>query len=179
VFAGVRQVEPGCPLGPQGAVTFACYGCHLVEAEAREAFRALRAPEYQELMALCRQLLERARGAQQGYGSEWRKAQKRFEEIRRMRRFADSGAQFVFADPAQYVHREGEIRFAMFDGEYTHEGDLCTFEVLLARSGAVNPGLRAVAEVVHDIDLQDGKCQRPEAPGIATRINPAAPICGE
>ena len=54
----------------------------------------------------------------------------------------------------------------MFEAEFTHEGDLCTFEVLLARLGLEEPALRPIAEIVHDVDLKEGKFGRPEAVGI-------------
>src|SRR5207237_10643919 len=62
--------------------------------------------------------------------------------------------------------RKGEIRFDMFEAEFTHEGDRCTFETLLARVGLDDPALAALAEVVHDIDLKDGKFAREDATGI-------------
>ena len=40
----------------------------------------------------------------------------------------------------------------MFEAEFTHEGDKCTFEVLLERCALKDPALRAIAEIVHDID---------------------------
>jgi hypothetical protein len=59
----------------------------------------------------------------------------------------------------------------MFEAEFTHEGDRCTFEVLLARCDLEGDGaLRAIAEIVHDIDLKDEKFDRDEAPGIARLI---------
>ena len=45
----------------------------------------------------------------------------------------------------------------MFEGEYTHEGDSCSFEVLIARFGLREPALRRLAEIVHDIDLKDDR----------------------
>jgi hypothetical protein len=63
----------------------------------------------------------------------------------------------------------------MFEAEFTHEGDRCTFEVLLDRAGLrKDRGLAAIAEIVHDIDLKDGKFGRPEAEGIRALI---AGIC--
>jgi hypothetical protein len=59
----------------------------------------------------------------------------------------------------------------MFDGEYTHKGDLCTFEVLLETFKLGDPALERMAEVVHDIDLKDDKHARPEKPGIEMLIN--------
>ena len=59
----------------------------------------------------------------------------------------------------------------MFDAEFTHEGDRCSFEVLMGRAGLDDPALMAIAEIVHDIDLKDEKFGREEAPGIKTLIN--------
>lgn len=59
----------------------------------------------------------------------------------------------------------------MFEAEFTHEGDRCTFEVLLQRTGLVDPALTAIAEIVHDIDLKDRKFGRTEAGGIAALID--------
>ena len=52
-----------------------------------------------------------------------------------IRRFIDPGARFKFVPGRAYLPRTGEVRFDMFEGEYTHEGDRCTFEVLLQRAG--------------------------------------------
>jgi hypothetical protein len=88
-----------------------------------------------------------------------------------IRRFIDPEAVFKFVPAKGYHPRKGEIRFDMFDGEYTHEGDRCTFEVLLLRSGRDDPALTAIGEIVHDIDLKDGKFARAEAGGIAALID--------
>jgi hypothetical protein len=83
-----------------------------------------------------------------------------------VRRFIDPEARFKFVPARGYRPEPGEVRFDMFQAEFTHEGDLCTFEVLLARLGLDDPALRPMAEIVHDIDLKDGKFDRPEAAGI-------------
>jgi hypothetical protein len=59
----------------------------------------------------------------------------------------------------------------MFEGEFTHEGDRCSFEVLLTRAGLSDPALQAIAEIVHDIDLKDSKFGREETTGIAHLIS--------
>ena len=91
-----------------------------------------------------------------------------------IRRFIDAEAQFKFVSAKGYPGRPGELRFDMFKGEFTHEGDKCSFEVLLKRLGLKDAGLRAIAEIVHDIDLNDGKFGRNETAGIAHVI---AGIC--
>lgn len=88
-----------------------------------------------------------------------------------IRRFLDPAAKFSFVDPQTYTHSGPEIRFDMFEGEFTHEGDNCTFEVLVRRYLPHDPGLRALAEIVHDIDLKDRKYERAEALGIATVLD--------
>ncbi|MGH7528068.1 MAG: chromate resistance protein ChrB domain-containing protein [Gemmatimonadales bacterium] len=88
-----------------------------------------------------------------------------------IRRFIDSDARFRFVPGKEYAGSPGELRFDMYQGEYTHEGDRCTFEVLLDRFGLDDPALRAIGEIVHDIDCKDEKFERPEAPGIAAIVN--------
>jgi len=87
-----------------------------------------------------------------------------------IRRFIDPGAGFKFVSGQGYRPRAGELRFDMFEAEFTHEGDHCTFEVLLTRTGLADPALAAIAEIVHDIDLKDGKFGREETSGIAHLI---------
>lgn len=83
-----------------------------------------------------------------------------------IRRFIDREAKFKFATAASNSSRPGELRFDMYQAEYTHEGDRCTFETLLARFGLDDPALRAIAEIVHDIDCKDEKFGRAEAAGV-------------
>lgn len=88
-----------------------------------------------------------------------------------IRRFIDPQARFKFVPAKGYVPEPGELRFDMFEAEFTHEGDRCTFEVLLSRAGLdKNRALIRIAEIVHDIDLKDGKFARPEAEGIKTVV---------
>jgi len=83
-----------------------------------------------------------------------------------IKRFIDPKARFVFGDA-----REGAVSFDMFEGDYTHEGDRCTFETLLQRFGLEHDGaLRAIAEMVHDVDMKDGKFGRDETPGFERLI---------
>ena len=84
-----------------------------------------------------------------------------------IRRFIDPDAIIRFVPGKDYVPKQGELRFDMFEGEFTHEGDRCSFEVLLARAALADPALQAIGEIVHDIDLKDGKYGREEATGIA------------
>jgi hypothetical protein len=88
-----------------------------------------------------------------------------------IKRFIDPEASFKFVPARGYVPGGDELRFDMFDAEFTHEGDHCTFEVLLALAGLESDrALQAISEIVHDIDLKDAKFGREEAAGIKTLI---------
>jgi hypothetical protein len=87
-----------------------------------------------------------------------------------VRRFVDPEARFRFVDAKTCGAAVGELRFDMFEGELTHEGDCCTFEVILNKLGLSERGLRDVAEIIHDIDLKDGRYGRPETDGVAALI---------
>jgi hypothetical protein len=87
-----------------------------------------------------------------------------------IRRFIDADATFKFVPAKGYAPEARELRFDMFEAEFSHEGDLCTFEVLCARFDLREPGLAAVAELIHDIDVKDGKFGRPETPGLAAQV---------
>ena len=88
-----------------------------------------------------------------------------------IRRFIDPEATFKFVQAKGYRPQPGELRFDMFEAEFTHEGDRCTYEVLLRRSGLKDAALVAIGEIVHDIDLKDGKFAREEVSGIAHLID--------
>jgi hypothetical protein len=88
-----------------------------------------------------------------------------------IRRFIDPEARFKFVSGKGYRPQEGELRFDMFEAEFTHEGDKCTFEVLVERGGLKDSALRAIAEIIHDIDLKDDKFGRAEVAGIRTLID--------
>jgi len=87
-----------------------------------------------------------------------------------IQRFIDPRAKFKFVPARGYGPEKGEIRFDMFEAEFTHEADRCTFEVLLDRTGVGTDSLRAIGEIIHDIDLKDAKFGRPEVPGIERLI---------
>jgi hypothetical protein len=87
-----------------------------------------------------------------------------------IKRFIDPDARFKFVPARGYRPEKGAIRFDMFDAEFTHEGDRCTFEVLVARLVPNVGALRAIAEIIHDIDLKDSKFKRTEAAGIDALI---------
>ena len=80
-----------------------------------------------------------------------------------IRRYIDPAGRFKFVNAAGYRPAKKEIRFDMFEAEFTHIGASCTFEVLMHAFGlGRNRALTAVAEIVHDIDCKDDTFGREE-----------------
>jgi hypothetical protein len=87
-----------------------------------------------------------------------------------IRRFLDPDARFKFVAPRGYHPVAGELRFDMYQAEYGHEGERCSFQVLLQRFGLGDSALEAIGEIIHDIDCKDAKYGRPETAGVAALI---------
>ena len=87
-----------------------------------------------------------------------------------IRRFIDQKPTFKFVPGQGYKGRDRELTFDMFEATFTHVADRCTFEVLVEAFSLREAGLGPIAEIVHDIDVKDGKFSRPEAAGIASLI---------
>lgn len=86
-----------------------------------------------------------------------------------IKRFIDPKARFFFVAEGETV--EGAIGFDLYGGEFTHRGEDCTFETMLKEFGLTDDaGLRALAEIVHDLDLKDQKFNRSEAAGLGAVI---------
>ena len=83
-----------------------------------------------------------------------------------IRRFIDAEGALPVRRSPRGPPRPDELRFDIVGGDFTHEDDRCTFEALVRRAGLKNAALARVAEIVHDIDIKDGKFERPEAPGV-------------
>ena len=79
-----------------------------------------------------------------------------------IRRFIDASAAIRYSVESE----SGEIAFDMERGQFTHQGRVCTFETMLAAFGFDDPALRLIADIVHEIDLQDGMYIGPETAGI-------------
>ena len=81
--------------------------------------------------------------------------------------FIDKKAAFGFIDESEIESLDKDtIAFDMVGGEFTHVGDMSTFEVLLKSFGLKDKALGVVAEIVHQLDLQDEKYRNPAAEGL-------------
>jgi len=83
-----------------------------------------------------------------------------------IRRWIDPDATFKFVAERQYRPLRNELRFDMYEAEYTHDGERCTFEVLLDQIGEQDEALEAIGEIIHDLDLKDHKYEREETAGV-------------
>jgi hypothetical protein len=83
-----------------------------------------------------------------------------------IRRFIDADARFRFVSAGTKEGDPREIRFDMVGGDFTHEGDRCTFETLVSHAGITDPAVAQMAQIIHDVDLKDGKYGRTDAPGV-------------
>jgi hypothetical protein len=81
-----------------------------------------------------------------------------------IRKSIDPKAKFVFESRRTANRRV--LTFDMLDGDFSHDGDDCTFETLIKRFGIEDKAARKIAEMVHDADLDDDKIQRNECIGI-------------
>lgn len=84
-----------------------------------------------------------------------------------IRKFIDRDSSFAMMDEKE-METAGK-RYIAFDvrgGEFTHTGDLCTFEVLVKSFGLKDKAVRKIAEVVHELDIKDDKYRNPEARGL-------------
>src|SRR5690606_8437800 len=89
-----------------------------------------------------------------------------------IRRFIDPKARFKFVYGKGYLPTSAELRFDMVEGEFTHEGDRCSFETLLHRAElSDDPALVAIGEIIHDLDIADGKFGRPETAGLGAMLS--------
>jgi hypothetical protein len=87
-----------------------------------------------------------------------------------IRRFIDPEARFKFVPARGYEPAPGELRFDMFEAEYTHVGDECTFQTLVKRFAVEDSAVHAIAEIIHDIDCKDERFARAETAGIASLV---------
>jgi hypothetical protein len=85
-----------------------------------------------------------------------------------IKRFIDTDAEFVFAEPRDFP--SDAVPFDAPGVELSHQGEDCTFETLLKRARLRDRRLVRLAEIVHEADLRDGKFPHEEARGIDVAV---------
>jgi len=89
-----------------------------------------------------------------------------------IRRFIDPNAEFLFApadDVLAVAERDGATSFDAHGAQYTHRGNLCTFEVLIEDYGlaAKDPALAELARIVHAADIAGEEATHPFGAAIS------------
>lgn len=96
-----------------------------------------------------------------------------------IRRFIDPDAQFLYvptSDVFAVAERERAIAYDIPGAEFSHVGDLCSFDAFLGRFALDDPGLRAIAPIIRGADT-DRHDLAPEAAGLhALALGMAASI---
>jgi hypothetical protein len=89
-----------------------------------------------------------------------------------IKRFIDRDAVFDFIDEKDMdTIGRNAVTFDVRGGEFTHSGDMCTFEVIMKSFGLRDKTLRKMAEIIHDLDMKDDKYSAPEAKGLEDILN--------
>ncbi|MBF0344911.1 MAG: chromate resistance protein [Nitrospirae bacterium] len=84
-----------------------------------------------------------------------------------IKRFIDTSALFNFVDNEAVGGIDKDtVTFDIRGGDFTHVGELCTFEVLIRVFGLKDGALNNIAEIVHKIDIKDGRNGTPETKAI-------------
>lgn len=77
----------------------------------------------------------------------------------------DPHAEFIFSNSINDSDSK-IITYDMNNANFTHIGDLCTFEVLLQSFAIQDNAMEEIAKIIHNLDLNDDKYITPEAEGI-------------
>ena len=84
-----------------------------------------------------------------------------------IRRFIDPQAEFVFVEPTADPATLDGHTFDMRGAEYSHEGDKCTFQVMLNRHGLdSDPALVELGRIIRDADVPPSRSRRAESAGL-------------
>lgn len=81
-------------------------------------------------------------------------------------KFIDPKARFKFTDSGQYKTKPNEVCFDMFNAEFGHVGEKCTFEVLTEAFSISDKRINGLKKIIHDLDIKDQKYDLPETPGV-------------
>lgn len=81
-----------------------------------------------------------------------------------IRKFIDPDAQFVFATHPSNI--PDTISYDMNDADFTHIGNLCTFEVMMLSFGIEDQAIIEIAKVIHNLDLKDNRYITADTNGI-------------
>ena len=84
-----------------------------------------------------------------------------------IKRFIDPNATFKFIEERELtVGGPDTTAFDLRNAEFTHVGEFCTFEVLVKTFGIRGRAVKQIAEIVHDLDVNDEKYDNAGTAGV-------------
>lgn len=96
----------------------------------------------------------------------------RFASAWLIKEFIDPKATFGFIDEAEIEGLKSDtVAFDILGGEFTHVGNLCTFEVMVKSFGLKGKAIGIVAEIVHQLDVNDGMYKHLAAEGLVAILD--------
>jgi hypothetical protein len=88
-----------------------------------------------------------------------------------IRKFIDPQAEFIFVESSADPSSLNGHTFDMRGAEYGHEGDRCTFQVMLERHNLTdNAALVEMGRIIRDADVPPSRTRRQEAGGLDALI---------
>ena len=141
---------PGRAAAAQSLTALESLAIRRPAAAARDAAAAVSTKQYQR-----RRWVTRPRPGVDRMSSAWL-----------IRRHIDPEARFACVSKP----KAGDVAFDMYTGEFTHDGDLCTFEVLARRFDIRDPAVARVAQIVHDLDMKDDRYRAPDTETVGRLV---------
>jgi hypothetical protein len=84
-----------------------------------------------------------------------------------IRKFIDPQAEFIFVEASSDPATLNGHTFDMRGAEYGHEGERCTFQVMLERHGLTDDAaLVEMGRIIRDADVPPSRTRRQEAGGL-------------
>jgi hypothetical protein len=83
--------------------------------------------------------------------------------------FVDPEAEFLYVPAAEVLEiarREGARSYDAAGAAYTHRDGLCSFEVLVEEFGIDGPAVHRLARIVHGADVAEDRDATPQSPGL-------------
>jgi hypothetical protein len=88
-----------------------------------------------------------------------------------IRKYIDPQAEFAFVEPGADPATLDGHTFDMRGAEYSHEGEQCTFQVMVQRHGlAADPALVEMGRIIRDADVPPSRTRRAESAGLDALI---------
>lgn len=95
-----------------------------------------------------------------------------------IQRFVDPDADFSFVTDAADLP-PGAIPFDVPGHPFSHHDGDSTFEVMVRHYGITKPGIKRLAELVHQADLEDDRFDAPEAEGLVAIVAGLGELLGD